>query len=120
MAKNAWISLRDFFDQATAKTGYDQLDTTSQRLLEWIITRYDANPQSPIYIQTAVLRSEIASPATIFKCTNLLQRKKMISVTPDSTDARRKLIEPSEKARDHLKELSRLALEWAKKHAPSR
>lgn len=116
MPKNTWISLRQFIDQATVKTGYNQIDQTAQRLLEWIINRQESNPDSPIFIQTVVLRSGIASPATIFKLIALLQQKKFISVTTDIEDARRKRIQPTDKAGDHLRELSRMASDWAKKN----
>ena len=117
MPKNTWISLRQFIDQATAKTGYDQIDQAAQRLLEWIINRQESNPNGAIFIQTVVLKSDIASPATIFKLIALLQQKKLISVTTDIEDARRKRILPTEKATEHIRELSRLASDWAKKNA---
>lgn len=115
MTDNTWISLRQFIDHAVAKTGYDQIDPISQHLLEWIVARHDESPATPIYIQTLVLKSGIASPATIFKCAATLQRKKMISITIDTADARRKIIEPTAKAREHFRELNQLTISWARK-----
>ena len=116
MPKYIWISLRQFIEQATAKTGYDQLDQSAQRLLEWLLKRQESAPADAIYIQTVVMRSDIASPATIFKLINLLAEKKLITVTTDPADARRKRILVSDKAIAQLRELSRLASDWAKKN----
>jgi hypothetical protein len=40
LCMHAWLNLRHFIDLTTDETDYGQLDSMSQRVLEWVCTRY--------------------------------------------------------------------------------
>ena len=99
-----WIALRALLDSAEKDAGYHELDAISQRMLEWIAVRKQNN--APLYIQEIVMKSGVASPATIHKSIALLERLGYLSVTVDGTDTRRRVIQLTAQAERVLRRLS--------------
>jgi DNA-binding MarR family transcriptional regulator len=112
MTPNTWISLRDFIEEVVSTSALARLDHPSQRLLEWIAKNY--NKTNPIYMQTLVMKSGVASPATIYKCVEKLSEINFLSVTVDATDQRRRIITPTAQAMRLMNELAHSAKAWAK------
>jgi hypothetical protein len=109
---HAWLNLRHFIDLTTDETDYGQLDSMSQRVLEWVCTRY--SPKASLFVQSIVLDSKIASPATIHKCLATLDRTGFLSFEVDPEDARRRIVSPTAKATKTLDALSRRVAKWAR------
>ena len=109
---HAWLNLRHFIDLTTDETDYGQLDSMSQRVLEWVCARY--NSKSNLFVQSIVLDSRIASPATIHKCLATLERTGFLSFKVDPEDARRRIVSPTAKASKTLDALSRREEKWAR------
>lgn len=86
------------------ESGYGQIDALSQRLLEWIFVRSESGS---LFIQTIVMTSEVASPATIYKSLAVLEREALISLTVDPNDQRRRIVKPTQKAQALFAQLSR-------------
>ena len=107
-----WIALRALLDSAEKDAGYHELDAISQRMLEWIAVRKQSN--APLYIQEIVMKSGVASPATIHKSIALLERLGYLSVTVDGTDTRRRVIQLTDQAERVLRKLSTEVNAWAK------
>lgn len=101
---NKWIALQKSLADIEDRTGYSELDRISQRLLEWIATAQPTS--SPIYIQTIVQKSGVASPATIFKALTNLESRGLLLIEVDKTDLRRRIVTTTSKAN---KLLARLA-----------
>ena len=108
---DAWLNLRRFIDLTTSETDFGQLDSISQRVLEWVCARY--NSKSNLFVQSIVLDSRIASPATIHKCLATLERTGFLSFKVDPEDARRRIVSPTAKASKTLDALSRRVEKWA-------
>ena len=104
--KNAWLELRTFLKSATSITGFDELDYLTQRLLEWIVI-YSAEC-NVIYIQTVIMKSGVASPATLFKNLDLLEYTGFIDISVDKLDSRRRIISLTPKATKLFKKLDAL------------
>ena len=107
-----WIALRALLDSAEKDAGYHELDAISQRMLEWIAVRKQNN--APLYIQEIVMKSGVASPATIHKSIALLERLGYLSVTVDGSDTRRRLIQLTAQAERVFRKLSSEVDSWAK------
>ena len=112
LCMHAWLNLRHFIDLTTDETDYGQLDSISQRVLEWVCARY--SPKSSLFVQSIVLDSKIASPATIHKCLATLERTGFLSFEVDPEDARRRIVSPTAKATKTLDALSRRVAKWAR------
>ena len=108
----AWLNLRRFIDLTTDDTEFGQLDSISQRVLEWLCARF--NSKSSLFVQSIVLDSKIASPATIHKCLATLDRTGFLSFKVDPEDARRRIVSPTAKASKTLDALSRRVAKWAR------
>ncbi len=108
---NAWLNLRELIDSVGADAEYKSIDDRSQRLLEWIIANYA--PERPMYVQTIVMKSEVASPATIHKGLSILEREGMISVKVDPDDTRRRIVSPTERSKKLMNRLSKQVKAWA-------
>ena len=65
-------------------------------------------------VQSIVLDSKIASPATIHKCLATLDRTGFLSFEVDPEDARRRVVSPTAKATKTLDALSRRVAKWAR------
>ena len=111
---NAWINLRKFVDLASAETSYQELDTLSQRVLEWVCVKHA--PKTPLFVQTIVLDSRIASRATIHKCLATLERTDFLKFEVDPEDARRRIVSPSTKALRTIDALSKRVAKWARQN----
>jgi DNA-binding MarR family transcriptional regulator len=111
-AMKTWISLQAVLESLQSETDYGQLDAISQRLLEWISLR---NLRAdPLHVQEIVLKSEIASPATIHKSIALLEERGLITVNIDPHDSRRRIVLITAHAERLLIKLSKGVESWAK------
>ncbi|MBU3724060.1 MAG: hypothetical protein FGM18_00945 [Burkholderiaceae bacterium] len=108
---NAWLNLRQLIDAVGADAEYRSIDERSQRLLEWIVVNYA--PDRPMFVQTVVMKSDVASPATIHKGLSILEREGMISVKIDPEDTRRRIVSPTDRAKKLMNRLSRQVKAWA-------
>lgn len=109
---SSWISLRSLLDELASATELNRVDEMSRRVFDWVYARHQASTD-PIYVQTVVMESDVASPASIHKSLALLEREKFISVEVDPTDARRRLVAPTERGHKLIKELSKAVSQWA-------
>lgn len=107
-----WISLQAVLESLQAETGYGQIDMISQRLLEWISVRN--RKADPLHVQEIVLKSDIASPATIHKSIALLEERGLITVNIDPHDSRRRIVLITAHAEKLLMRLSKGVESWAK------
>ena len=107
-----WISLRTVLDSLQSETDYSRIDVISQRLLEWISLR-NLRADS-LHVQEIVLKSEIASPATIHKSIALLEERGLITVNIDPHDSRRRIVLITAHAEKLLHKLSKGVESWAK------
>jgi DNA-binding MarR family transcriptional regulator len=111
-AMKTWISLQAVLESLQSETDYGQLDVISQRLLEWISVRN--RKTDPLHVQEIVLKSEIASPATIHKSIALLEERGLITVNIDPHDSRRRIVLITAHAEKLLIKLSKGVESWAK------
>jgi hypothetical protein len=111
-AMKTWISLQAVLESLQSGTDYGQLDVISQRLLEWISVRN--RKADPLHVQEIVLKSEIASPATIHKSVALLEERGLITVNIDPHDSRRRIVIITAHAEKLLIKLSKGIESWAK------
>lgn len=109
---NTWTSLRTFLDQLELESGYKQIEPISQRILEWISTRNKTG--APLHVQEIIMKSRIASPATVHKSLAILEYRGLISITIDATDTRRRIVAVTSTAEKILSKLSRGVESWAK------
>jgi hypothetical protein len=109
---HAWLNLRHFIDLTTDETGYGQLDSISQRVLEWVCAQHSA--KSNLFVQSIVMDSKIASPATIHKCLATLERTGFLNFKVDPEDTRRRIVSPTAKASKTLDALSRRVEKWVR------
>lgn len=65
-------------------------------------------------MQTIVMRSEVASPATVYKSLAILEQTGLISVKVDPQDTRRRIVKASPKAEKLMDELARNVQTWLK------
>jgi DNA-binding MarR family transcriptional regulator len=108
---NAWLNLKELLEVINAETDLKDLDPRTQRLLEWIVTNYSA--EQPIFVQHIVMKSDVASPATIHKGLAILEREGLISVKVDTEDSRRRIVAPTERAKKLMAKLSQKVKVWA-------
>jgi len=108
---NAWLNLRQLLDVVNADTDFKTIDERSQRLLEWIVLHHSSD--RPMFVQAIVMKSGVASPATIHKGLSILEREGMISVKVDPADTRRRIVSPTERARKLMARLSQKVKNWA-------
>lgn len=108
---NVWLNLRELLEVVNAETDLKGLDARTQRLLEWIVTNYSAD--RPTFVQHIVMKSDVASPATVHKGLAILEREGLISVTVDSEDSRRRIVAPTDRAKKLMAKLSQKVRTWA-------
>jgi DNA-binding MarR family transcriptional regulator len=94
MKMNAWLEVRQFIQEAIHNSEFAQLDDISLRLLDWVVVQ-NSRSAAPLYMQSLVLRANVASPATIYKSVSKLMDQHMIEVTVDPEDTRRRIVRPS-------------------------
>ena len=107
-----WIALRALLDSLESQTEYKNLDASSQRLLEWISVR--VQKEAPLHIQEIILRSEVASPATVHKLLATLEHAGLISMTVDVSDSRRRIVQITTQASRLFGKLDKGLETWAK------
>lgn len=110
----AWFSLRSVLDEMITKTDYRSIDSTSQRLFEWIYLRCKQN--RPLHAQEVLYDSKVASHATIQKCIFSLEKIGLITISIDPKDTRRKIIATTSRADQLVAELSAGIQTWAQSH----
>jgi len=108
---NAWLNLRQMIDFVNSETDLKSIDDRSQRLLEWIVANHST--EKSLFVQTIVMKSEVASPATIHKGLSILEREGLISVKVDPADTRRRIVSPTERAKKLMAKLSQRVQAWA-------
>lgn len=109
---NTWTSLRTFLDHLELESGYGQVDPISQRILEWISLRNKKG--TPLHVQEIIMKSQVASPATVHKSLAALEYRGLISITIDANDTRRRIVTVTSAAEKMLSKLSRGVESWAK------
>jgi len=107
-----WIALRALLDSLESQTEYKKLDASSQRLLEWIAVR--VQKETHLHIQEIILRSEVASPATVHKLLATLEHAGLISMTVDVSDSRRRIVQITTQASRLFSKLDKGLEAWAK------
>ncbi len=112
---DTWVTLRAALDELEAQAGYDQLDRISQRLLEWIAVR--RKDDALLHIQEIVLKSNVASPATVHKSLYILEQRGLISINIDANDSRRRIVSITASAEKLLARLSKGVEAWTKSAA---
>ena len=110
-----WLSLQQLLEQLEATSDYKAIDSINQRLLEWIYRQVSQG--ETLYVQTIVMKSEVASPATIHKGLAILEEHSLISVKVDPTDTRRRIVETTERTERLMRKLSESVTAWAKEIA---
>lgn len=100
----AWVEFRRLMDEIETRSGYSALNQISQRVLEWIAHAEQTIPV--IYIQTIIMKSGIASPATLFKSLAILEHEGFLSITVDAADERRRIVKTTSKAQKTFDRLS--------------
>jgi len=94
MKTNAWLEVRQFIQEAIHNSEFAQLDDITLRLLDWVVVQ-NSRSAAPLYMQSLVLRANVASPATIYKSVSKLMDQRMIEVIVDPEDTRRRIVRPS-------------------------
>jgi len=107
-----WIALRALLDSLESQTEYKKLDASSQRLLEWIAVR--VQKETHLHIQEIILRSEVASPATVHKLLATLEHAGLISMSVDASDSRRRIVQITTQASRLFSKLDKGLEAWAK------
>lgn len=113
MKKNAWLELRQFMQQSIADTELGRLDDLSLRLFEWVVLECRAGSE-PLFMQSLVMRANVASPATVYKCVAKLIDTRMIEVTVDAADTRRRIVRPTPVALKLVDKLGKSTEHWIK------
>jgi DNA-binding MarR family transcriptional regulator len=108
---NAWLNLRELLDVVNHDTDLKSIDERTQRLLEWIVAHHSS--ERSMFVQTIVMKSEVASPATIHKGLAILEREGLISVVVDTEDTRRRIVSPTDRAKKLMAKLSQKVKAWA-------
>ena len=106
-----WIALRALLDSLESQTEYKKLDASSQRLLEWIAVR--VQKETHLHIQEIILRSEVASPATVHKLLATLEHAGLISMSVDASDSRRRIVQITTQASRLFSKLDKGLEAWA-------
>ena len=86
------------------------LDLIEREVLSALVLRWNKN--QPILIADAIYLKEIASQATLHG--RLKQKKGMVKIVPDSSDGRRKYIEPTQKACNYFDQMAKCIIKAAK------
>ncbi len=106
-----WVAIQQLVAQLESTTDMKLVDEMSRRVFEWIYARSNES-DDPIYVQTVVMESSVASPATIHKSLAVLERAGFLSIEVDPADARRRIVTPTERAHKLVKELSKAVSQW--------
>jgi DNA-binding MarR family transcriptional regulator len=107
-----WIALRALLDSLESQTEYKNLEASSQHLLEWIAVR--VQKEAPLHIQEIILKSEVASPATVHKLLAILEQEGLISMNVDASDSRRRIVQITTQASRLFGKLDKGIETWAR------
>ncbi len=116
MAKSSqysWIAVNEFIKTEEGKLTLGKLDRLSRQLLQWIVVRCQSDEL--LHIQEIIAHSEVASPATVHKCIDVLRRAKLISVEADKSDQRRRVVTPTRLGITELRALDKAFESWVRK-----
>jgi DNA-binding MarR family transcriptional regulator len=113
---NEWIALRNLLDSLEHETSYHKLDSVAQRVLEWVYIRSQSN--EPLFVQEIIVRSGIASPATLHKSIACLRDEGFLELSIDTHDARRRRVQITDLCHQVMSELSTGIISWADSLAP--
>lgn len=113
MKTNSWLAVRHFVQEALQNSELSKLDDISLRLLDWVVVQ-NSRAAAPLYMQTLVLRANVASPATVYKSVSKLMGQRMIEVTVDPEDTRRRIVRPSPMALKLMDRLGSRTEAWLK------
>lgn len=113
MKQNAWLELRQFVQRSIVDTELGRLDDISLRLLEWVLNETRTSSE-PLFMQRLVMRANVASPATVYKCVAKLTDTRMIDVAVDATDTRRRIVRPTPGALKLIDKLGKSTEHWIK------
>ena len=105
-----WLCLRNLVDRLESKTAYGEVDSISQRLLEWVYVR--VKRPEPLFVQEIILKSEVASPATLHKCIATLSQYGLLQVNADPIDNRRRQVDVTPLCLKLMRELSKGVVAW--------
>jgi len=109
-AFQAWYGIRSFAERAIAESPLGRLDALSVRLLDWIYAAQ--SPKEPLFVQTIISKSQVASPATLHKCLAALLREGLIQAEIDPVDSRRKMISVTPRLSQTMVELNQKTKRW--------
>jgi DNA-binding MarR family transcriptional regulator len=107
---SAWYGIRSFAERAIAESPLNRLDPLSIRLIDWIYTARSS--PDPLYVQTIITKSNVASPATLHKCLSALLREGLIQSEIDPVDTRRKVISITPRLSQAMQELDQKTKRW--------
>ena len=88
------------------------LDLIEREVLSALALRWNKN--QPTLIADAISLKEIASQATLHGRLKQLKKKGMVKIVPDSSDGRRKYIEPTQKACNYFDQMAKCIIKAAK------
>ena len=88
------------------------LDLIEREVLSALALRWNKN--QPILIADAISLKEIASQATLHGRLKQLKKKGLVKIIPDSSDGRRKYIEPTQKSRNYFDQMAKCVVRAAK------
>jgi DNA-binding MarR family transcriptional regulator len=106
----SWYGIRSFAESAIAQSPLARLDPLSVRLLDWIYAAQSSD--EPLFVQTIITKSQVASPATLHKCLSALLREGLIHAEVDSVDSRRKIITVTPKLSQAMVDLNQKTRRW--------
>jgi DNA-binding MarR family transcriptional regulator len=106
----SWYGIRSFAERAIAESPLGGLDVLSLRLLDWIYATQSS--KEPLYVQTIITKSQVASPATLHKCLAALLGEELIQAEIDPVDSRRKIISATPKLNQAMLELNQKTKRW--------
>lgn len=112
--KSSWTAVNQFMKTEEGKLTLGNLDRLSRELLQWIVSRCQSDEL--LHVQEIVAKSEVASPATVHKCIDVLRRAKLISVEQDKSDQRRRVVTPTRLGLAELRALDKAFESWVKKY----
>ena len=88
------------------------LDLIEREVLSALALRW--NKDQPILIADAISLKEIASQATLHGHLKQLKKKGMVKIVLDSSDGRRKYIEPTQKTCNYFDQMAKCVIKAAK------
>ena len=107
---SVWYGIRSFAERAISESPLHALDSLSIRLVDWIYS-VRSSPE-PLYVQTIITKSKVASPATLHKCLSALLHEGLIQAEVDAIDTRRKVITITPKLAQAMQELDQKTKRW--------